>query len=204
MRRHLDFRLFPLLAGVIGQLFLSCGQHRHTVALSKQLAAENIECIALFPFENLSDNPQAGTVVAHLLENMLLASGRLRILGVQDVEYLLKTSAVSSSLKKPGDLGRFVRAHGVISGRILEYGYKNDEKNRGVEPIVSVEVHLYDLPKGDIVWSSTIVRSSQGIAARNRDPLSRVTLLALEDVVDSLMASLPQLGDIDQLKRCGY
>ncbi len=146
------------------------------------LAAGEIGTVAIIPFENLAGYPNAGHVMADLLEAELLARGRPELMPATEVRERLAEH--EGTVLSPEELGRILGVDTVIVGRVTEYKYK---VSLGEEPAVGVSVRLVDTRSGDVLWSAA--RSQLGRFAWVReDSLSRLSQEVAAHLADSLLA----------------
>jgi TolB-like protein len=146
------------------------------------LSADGMGTVAIIPFENLAGYPNAGHVMADLLEAELLARGAPDLMPGTEVREALAEH--EGTVLSPEALGRVLGVDAVIVGRVTEYKYK---VSLGEEPAVGVSVRLIDTATGEVLWSAA--RSQLGRFAWVReDSLSRLSQEVAARLAGSLLA----------------
>lgn len=181
MGRNIVLCFIALFFGLSG-----CGHRVEKSELFNATLLGEIECVAVAPFENKSATAAAARIVEEIVQTELTASQRFRVMEAVEFRRSLKEGA---QLPEWIGTAQRLKVHGLLTGKVLEYGYKEDPSSGEGEPAVSVQLQLYHLPTGNRVWSGQIDRSSRELNTRNRDPLSRVTMLAVSEIIAELSSS---------------
>jgi hypothetical protein len=194
--------LFTLI--VLNTSLSSCG-YRFSQSLSPHPELLNqLECIAIAPLvaeaKTLTSKPyqfpQADRIIAEQLFQSLTYAHRLQIMESAEFTLAMKANGlVMSPLEIEKQLPRIAQAlkvQGILTGKVLEYGYQTVDNLSEQAAVVSLELKLYHGPTGTLIWSNSIKRSSAGEVLNQRNPLSRVSQLAVEESLENLLKALPQ------------
>jgi len=190
---------------------MGCGSKRKFKSSTNLALIQQIKCVALFPLVNESKDDKAADALERMLFNSMLKTGRFITIGSTEVMHAIDNSPIvfdatkdpGSDLAKLREIGRFLRVEGILSGKIIEYGYQNPKISGEAEPRVVYELKLFHMPLGIVAWTTETIRESRNVGGRNRDPLSRISILAIEDSVASLAAATGDRKPIEAGKRCG-
>ncbi|MEW6774937.1 MAG: OmpA family protein [Bdellovibrionota bacterium] len=209
-------QVFPRLFGAalsIAFVLAACGKQIHTESLKPPVLLEPVHCVAVFPFDNHTTYPRAGDIVSDFIASELYAAKKFRILDRMEVEQgarrinLRIPENVSAAFAQ--ELGRRFGVDGVFFGSVSEYWYPNvtgsmdsEQVLKGDEPAVGINVRLLATDSGEVLWSASVSRSSFDILTEQRDPLSRITQLAIRDLFKPLFEQL-RTRQIDLLQGCG-
>ena len=179
-----------LLILIFANMFACAKTYKRSDIKSKQ-ALNDIYCIAVLPFDAMTseDGASPGKIVATMLANKLLSTGKFKVLEWEDLDVLLKSQNVTlpSSIDNSmaSRIGEILSVDGVIFGSVTEYKYKKGARSLDGIPVVGIIAKLLSVKTKDFVWSSTWAGSSGDFWDTERDPLSRVALMAVNDLVDS-------------------
>ena len=118
-----------------------------------------------------------------------MSTGKFKVLEWEDLDSLLKgqnvTLPVSIDNAMASRIGDILSVDGVIFGSVTEYKYKKGARNLDGIPVVGIIAKLLSVKTKDFVWSSTWAGSSGDFWDTERDPLTRVALMAVNNLVDS-------------------
>lgn len=126
--------------------------------------------VAILPFENLSTDPNAGTILAQMTASELYARNLFKLM--EETEARRRASEARIDLSQLGETtaaGAAAKALGVdavLIGSVSEYRYQHGLKE---EPTVSVTARLVRAD-GTVMWATT--RSSIGGGFLQRGSLS--------------------------------
>lgn len=126
--------------------------------------------VAILPFENLSTDPNAGTILAQMTASELYARNLFKLM--EETEARQRAAAAHIDLSQLGETtaaGAAAKALGVdavLIGSVSEYRYQHGLKE---EPTVSVTARLVRAD-GTVMWATT--RSSIGGGFLQRGSLS--------------------------------
>lgn len=165
-----------LIAAILLALVAGCaGTAQSTAAIDRSMFPIKLpKTIAVLPFENHAQAPNAGRIVADMFTTELTAKSGLAVMepsvvwtrmsGLKDVvdaqEAVEKYSVTS--------LGTLVGADLVFAGTVTEYRYKKD----GDEPSVGFTVRLVDVRSGKVMWTQNTTASGGLLGAGGIGSLS--------------------------------
>ncbi|MEW6774938.1 MAG: CsgG/HfaB family protein [Bdellovibrionota bacterium] len=181
-----------LAAVLAAALFgVGCGNKSHRSYLAPKANLQNISIIAVLPFENLTDYPNAGQIVSDLVVTELYAVGRYKVI---DAPTALKLYQESGGTLLPApdrsyavEVGRAIRADAVVYGSVQEFAYRLDKYRQGTrEPAVALTLRMVDVGTGIVLWAASESRSSDAVLSADRDPVNRVALAILRNLREKL------------------
>jgi len=173
-------------------LTASCSHRLEKITIYNRLLLNEVECLALAPFENLPDNPQADQILAELLLQSSLNHPDWSLM--QPDAAMIQNFNQSRSkqwAQNPADLldfGKKLKVHAVLAGKVIAYDYQRQPTQERL-PLVTLEVRLFHIPTGELIWSLELKRQSESVGRQHRDPLSRVAMLTVEELWQGLQAS---------------
>ncbi len=170
-----------------------CGNRFMREWVRSSAALEPVQCVAVFPLDNLTSYPNAGLIMSDFIATDLYSTGLFRVMERNEV--VQQAAAVNLPLPSRMNaefartLGEKLNVDGVIYGSVSEYWYPNttgtdfsEHLLQGDEPTVGVNIRMLDVTSGEIVWSNSMSRSSFAMITSQRDPLSRVAQLAVREM----------------------
>lgn len=185
------------LLAMFALVFTGCGNRFMREWVRSSASLEPVQCVAIFPLDNLTSYPNAGMVVADFIATDLYATGLFRVM--DRAEVVQQAAAVNLPLPSRMNaefaraLGEKLNVDGVIYGSVSEYWYPNttgtdfsEHLLQGDEPTVGLNVRLLDVASGEIVWSNSMSRTSYAMFTSQRDPLSRVAQLAVREMIEPM------------------
>lgn len=117
---------------------------------------ELAECIAVLPFENRTDNEQAGALVADVMATELLASGKFRVMLRPEAEARIRNQNISTPLKISPTfaaiLGEIIGVDAVLHGVVERYAMRSFGPARKPDPQVRFSLRLVSARSGRVVW----------------------------------------------------
>ena len=146
--------------------------------------------VAILPFENLSTDPNAGTIMAQMTASELYARNIFKLM--EETEARQRAAAARIDLSQLGETtaaGAAAKALGVnavLVGSVTEYRYQHGLKE---EPTVSVTARLVRAD-GTVMWATT--RSSIGGGFLQRGSLSETAQSVAALMVQYLAAGTQQ------------
>ncbi len=182
---HLSIALSLLVLAGCGNQFA-----RSYIAGSEQF--EPISVVAVAPFENLTDFPNAGEAVADIFAAELIALGRYKVIERETTVRL----AAETQLPWPSlidrsyavELGRKIQADAVVMGIVHEFNYRLDKLRQAPrEPAVSFTIRMVNVRSGAVIWASSNTRSSYDVFTSERDPVNRIAQKIARDMADGLL-----------------
>ncbi len=187
MKRH----LFLIPAALL--LASGCGHtlRRDYTASGDSLAG--LETIAVLPFENLTQFPDAGEIVAELFTTELYRTGSFRVMDRNQVKRLMREKRITPpqvvDRQAAQKIGRELEVDAVLIGSVSEYWYRLERKSRrpgGEEPAVGINARLVDVASGEVIWASSHSRSSYDVFSADRDHINRVAQITVANMVESM------------------
>lgn len=173
----------------------ACGNSYTRTYLGPAANLQSVAVVAVLPFENLTDYPNAGDIVADLVATELFSMGRYKVIDGDTSEKLYSESG-GTTMNAPDrsyaqDLGRAIRADAVIYGAVQEYAYRIDKTRQDArEPAVAITVRMVEVATGQILWASSQSRASDAFFTRERDPVNRIASLIVRDMKEELSRAL--------------
>lgn len=172
-------------------LATSCGYTYRSIHLSDVDNWSRIKCVAVMPFQNLTEYPNAGQIMSDIISTEFYITHRFGVVERSEVERFL--DAIGLTVPKELDLtfakkaGELMGVDGVIVGSVTEFWYRNArDRFSEEEPIVGANFKLIDVKTGDVLWSASYTRTSYDILLTQRDPLNRIAQIVAENATYSL------------------
>lgn len=151
--------------------------------------------VAVLPFENLTNYPNAGQIAADLLSTELYGMGVYQVAESSRVRNQLTAAKIDAEKLSDGThaqaAGRTLGADAVLVGSVSEYGYQHGLRE---EPVVGLNARLVRASDGAVLWASSQSEAGRGLFSRDsvNNVAQRVVtrmLDSLRDAVDSGMAA---------------
>ena len=119
------------------------------------------ERVALLPFDNLTDSPDASRRYTQLLFDRISGEGSFELVPLAEVEpvlakYRIRRADLIDSLTARS-MGEDLRTRYLIVGTVLDLYDAADSRSGRAELTVSLRVH--SIPGGDVVWTCVDSRS---------------------------------------------
>ena len=150
--------------------------------------------VAVLPFENLSEHPNAGQILTRLMSTELYRQGSFQIREESVLHQQLRDGKNGSeqirSVPRAQQLAHKLGVDAVLLGSVTEYRYQHGLRE---EPVVGLSVRLVRSCDGQVVWASS--QSVNGRGFIHRDSLNQ----AAQRVVYNLAKELERL-DINELR----
>ncbi|WP_455183531.1 hypothetical protein [Azospirillum palustre] len=148
--------------------------------------------VAVLPFENLTNHPNAGQIAADIVSTELYGVEGLRTLEVGRVRSRLsagKPAADAAPVDGQSDAapldaqaaGRTLGVDAVLAGSVSEYGYQHGLRE---EPVVGLNARLVRVSDGAVLWTSS--QSEAGRGYFSRDSVNNVAQRVATRMIDSL------------------
>ncbi len=175
-------------------LLSACGMNRGVERgeLQGQTVSAYAPVVAVLPFENLSEHPNAGEILTRLMATELY---KQRLFNVREESEWLRSSVADdgekagerlpSSMPRIQQLAHKVGADGALLGSVTEFHYQHGLRE---EPVVGLSVRMVRSCDGKVVWASS--RSASGKGLFRRESLNQVA----QRVVQELVSELKQVG----------
>jgi TolB-like protein len=155
-----------------------------------------VERVAVLPFENLSNDRQAGARATRLTITELLASGAVDVVEPGEVRAALvriqgadASRGILPSTEDVVALGKALGVQAVIVGSVTQ---SETVRSGSVSiPVVTLDVHMVEAETGATVWAATHTEKGGGLGARvlgtGGEPLSETTRYCVRGVLSSLI-----------------
>nr|WP_222530644.1 hypothetical protein [Azospirillum sp. 412522] len=149
--------------------------------------------VAVLPFENLTNHPNAGQIAADIVSTELYGVEGIRTVEVGRVRSRLSAGkppadAAASTDGQPDAApadaqaaGRTLGVDAVLAGSVSEYGYQHGLRE---EPVVGLNARLVRTSDGAVLWTSS--QSEAGRGYFSRDSVNNVAQRVVTRMIDSL------------------
>ncbi|RII25943.1 MAG: penicillin-binding protein activator LpoB [Geobacter sp.] len=152
----------------------------------------SIRTVEVLPFVNLSRDNSAGERVRDVLITALLASGGVYVVPIGEVNRGVVRAAIANpaapSAEEIVKLGSFIKADGVITGTLKEYG--EVRSGTAVGNVISLSLQLMETQTGKVVWSASTTRGGVSVTDRlfggGGEPMNTITEKAVDDLINKL------------------
>jgi outer membrane protein OmpA-like peptidoglycan-associated protein len=188
------------LAGIM-LLGYSCSHTYQRDYLNPNPQLNAIRCVAIMPFENLTNHNTAGKIISDLLATEFYLSRKFNVMERTEVQRILE----QRNIKLPQQvdpalaqrLGQFLGVEGIIIGSVSEYRDRESPYEFDVEePTVGFNARLVSVASGAVLWASSYGRTSQ------RNPLNLTAQTVVQNMTSSLFQQVPERTiDLDEV--CG-
>lgn len=151
--------------------------------------------VAVLPFENLTNHPNAGQIAADIVSTELYGVEGLRTVEVGRVRSRLSAGKPAADAASTGAAdgqpdaapldaqaaGRTLGVDAVLAGSVSEYGYQHGLRE---EPVVGLNARLVRVSDGAVLWTSS--QSEAGRGYFSRDSVNNVAQRVATRMIDSL------------------
>lgn len=151
-----------------------------------------VERVAVLPFENLSNDRQAGPRATRLMLTELLATGALDVVEPGEVRAALDdlgSRGLQPSTEEVQELGERLGVQALVLGTVTESEVVRSG-SVGI-PVVGLEVRMVETETGAIVWAATYTERGGSLGARilgtSGQPISLTTRDAVRGVLRTLV-----------------
>lgn len=152
-----------------------------------------IYTVAVMPFVNLSRDQLASDRVRDVLTTMILADGRMYVVPAGEISRQVALAGIGNPYAPTKDevikIGKMLKAQGVITGVIREYG--EIRSGAATANVISLSVQLTEADTGKVVSSVGITKGGIGVVERlfggGGEPMNNITAKALKDVIKKLL-----------------
>jgi len=152
-----------------------------------------IYSVAVMPFVNLSRDQLASERVRDVLTTMLLADGRMYVIPTGEIARQVSLAGIMNPNEPTNEevikLGKMLKAQGVITGVIREYG--EVRSGAAVANVISLSVQLTEVETGKVVSSVGTTKGGIGMVERlfggGGEPMNDITAKAMKDVIKKLL-----------------
>jgi len=175
-----------LLAGTLGCVSMK------GVYLDPNMDFSTLQNVAVMPFENLTQEDDAGARVRDAFMGMLLATEAVYVIPSGEVSRGIARAAIrepatptSEEIKKfSGILG----AQAVITGALREYGVVRSGSSTSA--VVSLSLQLIEVETGRVVWSASSTKGGVTFLDRLLGGGGKAMNHVTEQVIDELLDKL--------------
>ena len=151
-----------------------------------------VERVAVLPFDNLSNDQQAGLRATRLVITELLASGAVDVVEPGEVEgalIRLGGSRTRPTIEEIITLGTVLKVQAVIIGSVAQ----SEVLRSGAVgiPAVTIDAQMVEAETGAIIWAATHSEKGKGFSARvlgtGGQPISETTRVCVRNLLASLL-----------------
>lgn len=155
-----------------------------------------VERIAVLPFENLSNDRQAGFRATRLMVTELLASGAADVVEPGEVQAALRAlpgaqfgRVAVPSTEQIVTLGQELGVQAFILGTVTQS--ENLRSGAVPIPVVTLDVHLVEAETGAAVWAATHSERGGSMGAKvlgtGGQPIAETTRICVQRILASLI-----------------
>ncbi len=185
--------MFKLLTYILAiSLFTGCTSNKYSQLT--QNTFDNLGQIAVVPFENYSNNPNAGLIVSDQLASELMINTNLNILSPEKVRLLLAPFAGKILTAKK--MANIIKSQTIITGTVTEYRYKTGVSQK---PAIGMTVYMLNVATNKIIWSANCAKSNNNIFGSNS--LGHLTQQQCAKIVQNL---IPKTNKNNQIKKRNF
>lgn len=186
--------------GITGRIFcylglillIGCGGPSRFVHPATNL--DLVKRVAILPFDNLSNEKNAGEIVQDIFTTELLAEGVFRVVEHGEVARVMREKGISPnkglSAPEARVMGSSLNVQGVILGTVDVYEMARGGGGSLSYPLVAFSARLIEVEKGEVIWQAS--HSGSGLTLFYRffgmggKEISTVT----REVADALLKTL--------------
>jgi len=185
----------------------NCGKGYKSSVIKSLSELNMIRCVVVLPFDSVptKDNEKPGRIIATMIANKLLSTKKFNVLEWDEVDAILQaqniTLPASIDSAFAARVGEILSVEGVLFGAVTEYGYKKGRNSYDAVPVVGVISKLLSVKSKDVIWSSSFARSSKDFFDTERDPLTRVSMIVVNDLVNSFAGKVKK-RNVDYTAPC--
>jgi len=146
-----------------------CASKRPTFYMNSETDLSFINRVAVFPFENLTSDRNAGEIIRQLVTSELLATGFVDVAVPGEVRNIasdmgLKTYT-SLSAEEIKEIGKKMKVQAVVLGTVEKFG--ETRLGNASAPEVTITVFMAETNGGSIIWSVTKSHLGASFLARH-------------------------------------
>jgi polysaccharide biosynthesis protein PelC len=123
--------------------------------------------VAVLPFENLSNQGNAGVVAAQLIASELYNQGLFQVMEETEVRKRLSDGKVDinrlSNAAVARQVAKLLQVDAVLIGAVSEFGYQHGLRE---EPTVGMNARLVSANDGKVLWVASHAAVGPGLFAR--------------------------------------
>jgi TolB-like protein len=155
-----------------------------------------VQRVAVLPFDNLSNDRQAGERATRLTVTELLATGAADVVEPGEVQAALMqviganvVRAVSPSTEQVMALGKALKVQAVLLGSVSQS--ENLHSGAVPIPVVTIDMHLVETETGATVWATTQSAKGGSFSARvlgtGGEAIAETTRKCVQDALATLV-----------------
>lgn len=159
--------------------------------------AQNLESIAVVPFENLSQSRNAGLIMTDLATTILYTQDRFRVVEVSglgdNLDVKLRRFDVTPWQRQLGvntaagaSVGRDLKVDWVLVGSVGEYGFVD---GFGETANVGGNLRLVRVSDQQVVWANAFSRRA-AVSAFSQDSIHRLTQEVLQEQLNRMVREM--------------
>jgi TolB-like protein len=189
-------RLVPILLAAVLGLGGCSSTMKATKFTNPKFNFAFVQRVAVLPFDNLSNDRQAGERATRLTITELLATGAVDVVEPGEVQAALTQvvgstlgRAVSPSTEQVIALGKALKVQGLLLGTVTQ----SESLRSGSVPIpvVTLAMHMVETETGTTVWAATQSEKGGSFSARvlgtGGEPLAETTRKCVQDALATLL-----------------
>jgi TolB-like protein len=189
--------LISLLLATVPWGLAACGSSMKATQFSNpSFDFAFIERVAVLPFENLSNDRQAGLRATRLTITELLASGALDVVEPGEVQAaLIQTGAFQAgrtpipSTEQIISLGQALEVEAIIMGTVTQS--ENLRSGNVPVPVVTLDLRMVETETGATVWAATHSEKGSTVSAKilgtGGQPIAETTRECVQQVLATLI-----------------
>ncbi len=192
-RRGRVRKALPILLTAVLITAAACASRPTEIYRDPKMDIGAIYTVAVMPFVNLSRDQLASDRVRDVFTTMLLADGRMYVVPSGEIARQVSLAGIANPFAPTSDevikLGKMLKAQGVITGVIREYG--EVRSGAATANAISLSVQLTEVDTGKVVSSVGITKGGIGLVERlfggGGEPMNDITAKAIKDVIKKLL-----------------
>jgi hypothetical protein len=158
----------------------------------KNMDFGSLRTVAVMPFANLSRDNLAADRVRDVFQNALLATEALYVVPNGEVARAVGRAGIinptAPSVEEIVKLGQSLKAEGIVTGTVKEYG--EVRSGAAVGMAISVSLQMQETATGKVIWSGTTTKGGVSFSDRlfggGGAPMNYVTEDAVNDLLNKL------------------
>jgi len=162
----MDKKTKLLFAGII--LLSGCSLFSPTNFISPDYDFSLIKAVAVMPFENLSQDSNAGERIRKIVVTEVLTTGAVSVIEIGQVNKVLSEQKIESISKLNKEdyknIGHSLQVQALITGTVMNFD-KVSESGITV-PEVTISLTAIDVESGNIIWSTNGTTGGVGIIGK--------------------------------------
>lgn len=155
--------------------------------IAQNAAMSAMTRVAVIPFDNLTNHPNAGLIAAQLMTSELYSQGLYQLSEEGMVRRTIAEATAMAELDAPLDIQEMAQKLGVeavLIGSVSEYGYKHSLDE---EPAVGLNVRLVSAASGDVLWAAS---HSEIGGDKQREGLNQMAQRIIQRMIEPLALTL--------------